>query len=420
MSTPGPRRPLGVRLHLPGLALVAIVLLAVNLRAGISSFGPVLMSVSADTGLSAAAAGLTTSMPLLCFAVVGSVAPWLARRFGSEPVIGWSLVVLSAALALRVLDGSLLFLGGTLAACAGIALANVLLPVVVRTHFPHRIGAMTGAYTASLAVGSAIAAGVTAPLAHLTSWRVALGAWAGAAAVATVVWARFVRGHRESRTVAAVADGSVGAGGTPSVPTDMRVLLRHPVTWAMAIFFGTQAVMAYAQMGWLPAIYADAGFSPATSGLLLSVAIVVGVPVSLVVPAVAARRADQRGWAVGLTLVAAAGVVGLVVAPAQGAWLWAVLLGIGSGTFPLVLSMFSLRTGNVRDTASMSAFGQGVGYLLAAVGPFGMGILRESSGGWSGALYGLLAVLALQVAAGFVAGRPVIVGATELPPVGKP
>ncbi len=197
----------------------------------------------------------------------------------------------------------------------------------------------------------------------------------------------------------------------PSAPTGVALshLVRQPLVWALSVFFGTQAVLAYVQMGWLPSLYADAGFSDGQSGLLLSVSILSGVPIAFIAPSLAARRPDQRPWTVGLTLVSAAGVTGLLLAPAQGAWLWAVLLGIGSGTFPLVLSLFGLKTHSPHSTAAVSAFAQSVGYLLAAVGPFGFGLLHQGRSDWTLPLIAMLAVLFVQVLAGAVAGRPTFV-----------
>lgn len=386
--------------------LLALVLTSLNLRAGISSIGPVLGQVRADTGLSPTLAGVITSIPLLCFAVVGVSAPALARRFGTETVIAWSTLLLGAALVARVMGGTALLLIGTLFACAGIALVNVLLPVVVKTRFPTRIGVVTGIYTAALAVGSATAAALSAPLAEHFGWATALGAWGVLAIVAGAVWAVVMRGRRGIRLGALSGDGSAAklAGGAP-----LSHLVRQPLVWALSVFFGTQAVLAYVQMGWLPSLYSDAGFSDGQSGLLLSVSILSGVPVAFIAPSLAARRPDQRPWTVGLTLVSAAGVTGLLLAPAQGAWLWAVLLGVGSGTFPLVLSLFGLKTRSPHSTAAVSAFAQSVGYLLAAVGPFGFGLLHQGRDDWTLPLLAMLAVLFIQVLAGAVAGRPTFV-----------
>jgi MFS transporter, CP family, cyanate transporter len=401
----------------PLLLLAAVVLVAVKLRAPISGFGAVLAEVRAATGLSAAAAGLVTSMPMLCFAVVGALSPWLSRRFGLDRAIGWSVVVLVAALLLRVTGGVPMLLLGTLLVCSGIAVVNVLLPVVVKQRFPHRIGPVTGAYTAALAGGSAFAAGVSAPLAEVVGWRTALGCWALLGAAAVVLWAVAVRASPGPAPLISPDDVLLDdvlpddvAASAARAPwwTSLHYLLTHPLSWAVAVFFGAQSCLAYIQMGWLPAIYRDAGFDARTAGAMLAVSIVVGVPISLIVPSLAARRPDQRAWAVGLTLSSAVGLLGLILAPVGGAWVWALLIGVGTGAFPLALTMFSLRTETAADTGALSAFGQGVGYLLGAAGPLGFGLLHDSSGAWTVPLLALLAVTGVQVLAALVAGRDVV------------
>ncbi|HEX5532573.1 MAG TPA: MFS transporter [Actinomycetales bacterium] len=395
------------------LTLSAVVLVAGNLRATVSSFGAVLADVQAATGLSAAVAGVITSIPLLCFAGFGALSPMLARRFGLDRVIGGSIALLTAALLVRVAGGVVVLLLGTLLACAGIAVVNVLLPVVVKLRFPRRIGMATGAYSAALATGSALGAGVSAPLAEFAGWQVALAAWALPAAVAAVLWVAMVRRWPSAPRRAARDGAQVAGHASHHERADMRVVLRHPVTWALAIFFGTQATYAYVQMGWVAVVFHDAGFSTSTSGLLVAVSILVGVPVYFVVPSLASRSRDQRLFTSLLTLVSIGSIVGLALAPASGAWLWAVMMGVGGSTFPLVLTMFNLRAATAVDTGALSAFGQGLGYLISAIGPFGFGLLHDKAGNWTVPLFALIVVMAVQLVAGLVAGRDVLVSSAR-------
>lgn len=395
------------------VVLLAVLLVAANMRAALGGIGPVLDRVQAGTGMSATLAGLVTTLPVLSFAAVGGAGPWLARRWGVERAIAVSTLLLGVAQFGRVLDGAWVFLVGTAAACAGIAVINVLLPVVMKQRFPHRIGSATGLYTSSLNLFSALAAATTAPVADAIDWRWSLGCWGVLAILAVAIWEPVVRRHPGPATGARVVDATAGAdapdaavavGGPVEVP---RSLWRHPIAWGVAVFFGMQSLLAYTTMGWLPAIYRDAGLDSTTAGLLLALAIVIGVPVAYVVPTLAGRRLDQRAWAVGLTASSAAGVVGLILLPAQLAVLWAVLIGVGQGSFPLALALFGFRTRDHHRTAALSAFGQSVGYLLAAVGPFGVGVLHDVTGGWTAPLLLGLAAMVVQAAAGLVAGRPV-------------
>lgn len=373
--------------------LVAVLLVALNLRIAVTSLGALLDPIHAATGMSTATAAALTSLPVLCFALVGATGMRLARTVGIHRGIGVALGLLAAGLLLRVADGPVVLLLGTFVACAGIALANVLVPAVVKQHFPDRVGAVTGAYSAVLSVGGALGAAASVPAAAaLGGWRPGLAVWAAAALVALAVWWPHCRDRDPQATRQA----------RPS-------LLRNPTAWALTVLFATQSLFAYVGMSWLPTIYADAGFSHQTAGMLLSFCILLGVPIFWAVPMVAVRLRSQGHLAAGLTLLLVAGFTGLWLAPVGGAWLWAALIGIGSGVFPLSLTMFSLRTSDPQDTASLSAMAQSIGYLLAAPGPFLIGMLHDVTGSWSAPIVTLLGVMAVQVVAGYVAGRPVVI-----------
>ncbi|MGY0390366.1 MFS transporter [Nocardioides sp. WG-D5] len=371
--------------------LVAVLLVAANLRGGITSLGALLDGLD---GLSAGTRSFLTSLPVLCFAVVGATGMTLARRLGVHRGIGVALGLLVAGLLVRAIGEPWLLITGTFVACAGIALANVLLPAVVKEGFPKRVGAVTGAYSAIMSLGAAIAAGVTVPIAEAAgSWRVGLGVWALLAALALLAWLPHLRDHGHRRR-----------GAT-------RVSLwREPVAWAVTVLFATQSLFAYVVMSWLPSIYADAGFDHTTAGLLLSVSILVGVPVFFLAPSLAIRASSQGHLVAVLTALIAIGFAGLWIAPVAGAWVWAVLIGIGGAVFPVVLTLFSIRTATTAGTTALSSMGQSIGYLLAAGGPFVVGLLRESTGSWSVPIVLLLGIAVVQIFAGYVAGRPVVIG----------
>jgi CP family cyanate transporter-like MFS transporter len=318
----------------------------------------------------------------------------LARRVGAHRGVAVGLALITAGLLVRIVSGSTTLLVGTFLACAGIALANVLLPVVVKEHFPTKVGQVTGTYTAVMSTGAALGAALTVPIASAAGgWRVGLVAWVVPAVLALVAWAVSGRGREHTRSQ------SRGAS-----------LWRSPVAWAVTVTFGTQSVFAYVIMSWLPTMYADAGYSHGEAGLLLAVSILVGVPIFVVAPTIAARMRSQAPLVLLLTLVTAAGFAGMAVAPHAGGWVWAVLLGVGGAVFPVVLTMFALRTCNSDDTAALSSMAQSIGYLIAASGPLVVGLLRDATGSWTTSCLVLLGVAVVQAVAGSVAGRPVVVG----------
>lgn len=375
------------------LAAVALVVIGLNLRPAVTSLGPVLEEARAGLGMSGTVAGLLTSVPALCFALVGSAAPRLARWYGAGAVVAAGTAAVVVGLALRpTASTTALFVALSAVALAGIAVANVLLPVVVKQRFPDRVGAMTGLYSMALNLGASTAAAATVPLAGiLGGWRLGLGAWAVLAAVAVPPWLLLAR-----RT----------APATPApVPAPAVPVARSPIAWALAAYFGLQATAAYTIMGWLPQVFRDAGLSAPTAGLLFAVTSVLGVPLSFALGAVAGRLRTQSGIAVVLGVFGLAGYTGLWAAPAAAPWLWAVLLGVANCSFPLALTMIGMRGRTSGTVVRLSAFTQSAGYLLSIPGPILVGTLYQHTGGWHVPLGFMILLMLPQIATGYLAGR---------------
>ncbi|MEV6527200.1 MFS transporter [Longispora sp. NPDC051575] len=377
-----------------GLVLLGIVLVALNLRPAVTSLGALLDEVRAGLHLSGTMAGLITTLPVLSFAAFGSITPRLARRFGPHRILSSAVALLSLGLLARALtDSAWVFFGTSALALAGIASANVLLPGLVKRHFPTKVGLVTGVYTMTLTLGTAIAAATTVPMANaLGGWHWGLAVWAAVAAIAVLPWL-FLRRHDRAGLATTVA-------ASPVKPARTRI------GWALAVFFGAQSLSAYVVMGWLPQLYRDAGFSAQTAGLLVAGLMAIGVPLALFMPALAARRPDQRPVVLVLVTATALGYLGLIFAPHAGALLWTVLLAVGQSAFPLTLAMIGLRSRTPEGTVTLSAFAQSAGYLMAAAGPMLVGALYTSTHSWLLPLVFLLGIVVLQGAVGMVAGRP--------------
>ncbi|WP_193318132.1 MULTISPECIES: CynX/NimT family MFS transporter [Streptomyces] len=385
------------------LLAVALVLTALNLRPAISGLGPVLAEVRRDLGMSATVAGLLTSVPALCFAVFGVTAPRLAGRFGPVKVVLAGLVAISAGLGLRAVAGNTaVFLATSALALGGIAVGNVLMPVLVKRFFADRVGLLTGLYSMGLALGTALAAALTIPVSRAMgdNWRAGLAAWALLAALALLPWLVLLPRLR------ARGDDARRPGGAEAGPDGRPLrLTRSPTAWALAVFFGLQAMAAYITMGWLPQIYRDAGVSASTAGLLLALVMGMGAPLSFLVPTLATRLRTQGPLVIAVGLCGFGGYLGLWLAPAGGAWVWAVLLGVANTAFTVALTMIGLRARTGPGVIRLSAFAQSVGYLLSVPGPLLVGALNEATGGWTAPLLLLLALLVAQVCCGVLAGR---------------
>lgn len=388
------------RLPRPWLLLLGLVLVALNLRPALSSMAPLLGDVSRSLGLSGSQAGLLTTLPVLCLGLFAPLAPLLARRFGSERVILGILLCLAGGIALRSASGTFGLFAGSLIAGASIGVIGVLLPGIVKRDFPAHAGSLMGVYTMALCLGAALAAGATVPLSHVfgDNWTMGLGFWLVPAVVAALFWLPQARnGH-----------------GAHRVAFRVRGLWRDPLAWQVTLYMGLQSSLAYIVFGWLPSILIGRGLSPTEAGLVLSGSVIVQLVSALTAPMLATRGKDQRLAIVIVMTLTLAGLFGCLYAPLGGLWGWAVVLGIGQGgTFALALTLIVLRSRDSHVAANLSSMAQGVGYTLASLGPFAVGLVHDLSGGWN-AVGWIFAVLgAGAVVFGLKAGRTLYVGAVS-------
>ncbi|MFF5936023.1 CynX/NimT family MFS transporter [Streptomyces sp. NPDC012508] len=404
------------------LVVVALVLAALNLRPAITSLGALLEEVRDGLHMSGSVAGVLTSVPPLCFAVFGITAPRLARRFGPSAVVCAGMAAIFAGLAIRPFaSGTVGFLAASALALMGIAVSNVLMPVIVKRYFPGRVGTMTGLYSMALALGTSLAAAATVPMTEALggSWRTGIGVWAVLAAFAVLPWIPLVR-DRGARAGADRAAGDAGgeatstSGDATSTSGDATSaaetaaplrITRSRTAWALAAFFGLQATGAYITMGWMPQIFRDAGVPAGTAGVLLAVTMVMGVPLAFVIPGLATRLRNQGPIVVALGLCGLVGYSGLYLAPSGGAWIWALLLGVSNCAFPLALTMIGLRSRTGAGVVRLSAFAQSVGYLISIPGPLLVGVLYQHSGGWGLPIALMAGLMIPQMIVGILAGR---------------
>ncbi|WP_234434382.1 CynX/NimT family MFS transporter [Streptomyces sp. NRRL F-5126] len=384
---------------------VSMFLAALNLRPAIGSLGALLEEVRDGLHMSGSVAGVLTSVPPLCFAVFGFAAPRLARRYGPGAIVCAGLAAVTAGLLIRpFVPSTVPFLLASALALAGIAVSNVLMPVIVKRYFPDRVGTMTGLYSMALSLGTAGSAAAAVPLAHaLGGWRSGLAAWGVLAAVALVPWLVLVR-DRSGYGEKAAGKEAGGASAGPARDV-LPSLLRSRTAWSLAVFFGLQATGAYITMGWMSQRFRDAGVSAGTAGVLLAVIMVMGVPLAFVIPGLATRLSHQGPIVVVLCVCGLVAIGGLYAAPVGGAWVWAVLLGVSNCSFPLALTMIGMRSSSGQGVVRLSAFAQCTGYLISIPGPLLVGVLYQHSGGWTWPLALMGGLLVPQMVVGWFAGR---------------
>ncbi|WP_240044854.1 CynX/NimT family MFS transporter [Streptomyces alboflavus] len=376
---------------------LGVVLLALNLRPALVAVSPLADTIRDDSGMSAAATSLLTALPLLCFGLLAPVAPRLGRRFGTERTLLATMVLICAGTALRMLDAVVALFAGTVVIGAGIAVANVLLPGLIKRDFPGRAGLMTGLYSMSLFGGAALAAGVTLPVQEASgmNWRTTLACWGALAVVAVVVWLPQLRARARD-----------GAAAARQAARPVRGLWRSPLAWQVTGYMGLQSLNYYAAAAWLPTLLKDAGMSAGDAGWMLSFSSLLGIAGSFVAPVIVGRRVRSGTLAVLGAVLCALAYAGLLTAPVSAAYLWMSLLGLGQGAaISLALLFIVQRAPDARHVAPLSSMAQCFGYILAATGPAVLGAVHDASHDWTLPVVLLLVLLVPQVAVGLGAAR---------------
>lgn len=385
------------------LLAAGIIGTAFCLRLVFASLSVRLPEVARATELAPWQVGLLTTLPVLCLGLCAPLAPRLTRRWGTDRTLFGALALIGLGTAARALGPVWALFSFSVLAGTAIATANVLLPTLVKRDFEDRTALLTGAYVTAISGGAALAAAVTVPIEAVLGgdWRVGLSMWALPVVGALLLWLPQIRRR-----------GGRGAG----IVLPVAGLWRNPLAWSVALFMGLQSALAFCVLGWLAPILRERGLDAVTAGLVLSLLIVVQLATSLTIPYFATRRPGQRMIAVVLSVAGAVGLLGLLLAPLSGVWVWAVVQGLAQGgLFSLALTMVLLRSPNSHVAAHLSGMTQSVGYVPAALAPLGVGLLHQWTGGFQ-----LVAVLVSLIGIGLVltgliAGRATVIMARTAP-----
>ncbi|MBE3007806.1 MFS transporter [Microbispora sp. NEAU-D428] len=413
----------GIAAYRGNLLLVGgFVLAALNLRPALAGVSPLLPAIMRDLGLSPAGGGAITTVMVACLGLLAPAAPALATRIGLDRTLLAGLLLLAAGVALRSADGvPALYCGAALAGTA-IAVMNVVMPGLVKQHFPGRIGLFTGLYVSVMVGGAAMASAAMVPLAGQVGWRAAAGSATLLALLAAALW--WVALTRQGQAIASpppavltrpdAQDPAAPVAGRDrrSRPRDpghrpYAALLRAPATWPVMAFMGLQSLTFYVLLAWLPTVFQAAGLPADEAGYLLGLTNLVQIAAALVVPLHAGRARSQTPHVVVAVLLTIGGYLGVLLAPTTTPWLWMIVLGLGQGaSIALALLIITLRAPDPASVTALSAVAQSSGYVLAAIGPLAFGLLHELSGGWTVPLLAGLGACALQLASGVLAARP--------------
>jgi MFS transporter, CP family, cyanate transporter len=386
--------PVGAR---RALLLVALVVVAFNLRTPTASLPPLLADIQGSLGLSGPALGLLTALPVLCMALCAPGAHRLAHRLGGEVTTLVAIALVAAGALLRLGGGSIVLLfAGTLVAGAGIAVGGVTLPSIVKDRFPDRPGAATAAYSVPMMLGAAVAPATAVPLARtLGSWEASLAIWAAPALIAAALWAPLARRSSRRRAVAQTAAGRLPWGSRSA--------------WLLAGFLSLQSVLAYAYLGWLAPAFESRGWSDATAGALLGVLHLAQLVTALALPWLADLSRDRRPWLAGAVSCTVVGAAVLFAAPEAAPWAATIVLGLGlGGGFALALLVLSDLAASPAAAARLGAMTFLVCYSAAAAAPVLVGALIDATG--YALPFGLLALVACAELALTTRLRPALRG----------
>ena len=424
------------------LLIAGVLVLGINLRGAITSLPPIFPELESALHLSAGTLSLLAAIPVLCFGVFSGAGAPLSRRFGEERVLGMAVVLLAAGLLLRGVSPHVLLFPGTVIAGAAIALLNVLLPSLVKRRIPERAGLVIGLYLAMLSVGAIVASAVAVPVFNAAGGgatsgsaavRIALGLWAAPAVLAAVLWLPQLRyrtvpngtGSPEAAPMASVLAGETVLPGKAVLPGEAVLpgnalaaarpagalaMGRSALAWQVTAFMGLQSLAYYATLSWFPTMFRERGVSAVHAGDLLALMNFGNAVTALLIPVLAHRATDQRKLAVMAVAATGAGIAGAVFGPAALAPESIAVLGLGQGaTLGLAIFYTMARAPDPVTAASLSAFAQGVGYLLASAGPLTIGFLHDATGSWTLPGVVLLAVAVAELIAGWLAGRALTV-----------
>jgi len=365
--------------------MISVVLVALNLRPSMAAVGPLLSSIRGDVPLSFSSAALLTMLPVMAMGLAMFFGMGLGKRVGEHRSIVLSLLVIGLATLSRLfVDSASALIVSAIAAGVGIAMIQALMPVLIKTRFSANVSLFMGLYVTAIMGGAALAASF-APLVQVQtgSWRIGLAIWAALAVLALVFW--------YAQRSAMPPLPQAGAGAQESFFGNRRA-------WLLAIFFGLGTAAYTCVLAWLAPYYVEQGWSEQQAGLLLGFLTAMEVVSGLITPAIANRRQDKRGVVAVLLVLIICGFCGLILSPQYLSLLWPCLLGLGiGGLFPMSLILSLDHLDNPRRAGGLTAFVQGIGYLIAGLSPLIAGMIRDQLGSFEWAWWSLTAVIGVML-----------------------
>ncbi|MCY8935475.1 CynX/NimT family MFS transporter [Peribacillus frigoritolerans] len=379
--------------------IIGILFIAANLRAPITSIGPLISLIREDTGINHTLAGMVTTIPLIAFTIISPAAPLIARRIGMEWTLLYSLLLLIGGLFLRSLSSISALMAGMVLMGIAIAVGNVLLPGIIKLKHPEKAGILTGAYIACMNLSSAIGFGISIPLAIEAGlgWRGSLLCWVILAIATLILWLPQVQGKRGERKE---------INDKPKASIFSFEMWTSPAAWNITLFMGLQSLPFYILSAWLPDMLGAQGMDQVKSGWMLSINQFTSLPATFITPIVAMRLSNRGILGIFSGLLMTIGTVGIGIGPLSLVPFCMVLIGLGNGmAISFAMIIFGLRTENAQQASDLSGMAQSVGYLLAAIGPVVIGLIHDLTHSWMIPKLVLIFICVLLMISGAWAGQ---------------
>lgn len=360
------------RAQIEWFVLVGIVFITLNLRGPITGVGPIIEIIKEQYQLSNSLAGFITTLPLLAFAIFSPI----VARFRYVTMMFYGLIFIALGELIRSYAGEIGLFAGTLIMGIGIAIANVLLPSIIKSKFPKNFGKIMSIYSLVLVISAAIGAGISVPLAlslHL-GWKNTLAIWAIVAIVAIVFWLPHLKGRRRYQTQKTHADANIP-------------IYKYATSWWITLFMGTQSLIFYSVIAWFPSILIEKGFDIHFASNMTLLYQLCSMPIALLAPMLIARIRNKHkhiltsflclmyALAFGILLfynsLLAMVIVTLFLAFPMG------------GMFGIALLFVSTKASAPAKVARLSGMAQSLGYLIAAIGPIFLGFVYDIAKSWN-------------------------------------
>lgn len=388
------------------IVLAGIIFIAFNISTPSAAVGSLIDYIRADLGMSHVAVSLINTITISVIACFSPIASKIGAKTGLEKTLFGGLFLILIGLLTRASGSVAALFAGTVVLGMGISVGNTITPSIIKKNFPEKVDVISGIYTTAISGCAALASAVCVPLCTGLNlgWNKALAVWGIFAAAAIVLWIPQILKKNGDK---ASSDGSSSMGAAEKAAVTFIQLLKNPLAWCVALFYGFQSFDFNGLVTWLSPVLKSYGYDSYTSGFMLSYFQIVSMPASLITPLLFRKFKDQKvigGVSGGLFVL---GIIGLIFGGSKPLmFVWLTLMGLGSGaTFALAISFMAMRAAHVKNVAMLTGMSQLIGSLIGALGPFTAGLLYDLTSSWVLTLLLFLLVTAGLAITGILAGR---------------